>query len=91
MVIGHKRTINDFDDLPPLELTNSEIKRVERTKSLGVTIHEGLKWKDHYKSLTRKLADGLSSFSKLRDVLHQTKLCDICIMLSLRVTYSTET
>ena len=52
MVIGHQRRINEIDDLPPLELNDSEIKRVEKTKSLGVIIDEGLKWKDQYKSLT---------------------------------------
>ena len=46
MVIGHQRRINEIDDLPPLELNDSEIKRVEKTKSLGVIIDEGLKWKD---------------------------------------------
>ena len=55
MVIGHQRRINEIDDLPPFELNDSEIKRVEKTKSLGVIIDEGLKWMDQYKSLTGKL------------------------------------
>ena len=33
MVIGHQRRINEIDDLPPLKLNDSEIKRVEKTKS----------------------------------------------------------
>ena len=90
MVIGHQRKINEIDDLPPLELNDSEIKRVEKTKSLGVIIDEGLKWKDQYKSLTGKLAGGLSSLKRLKDVLPQSKLC-MCITLSLRVIYATET
>ena len=77
MVIGHQRRINEIDDLPPLKLDDSEIKRVEKTKSLGVIIDEGLKWKDQYKSLTGKLAGGLSSLKKLKDVLPQSKLCDV--------------
>ena len=76
-VIGHQRRINEIDDLPPLKLNDSEIKRVEKTKSLGVIIDEGLKWKDQYKSLTGKLAGGLSSLKKLKDVLPQSKLCDV--------------
>ena len=48
-----------------------------RKPSLGVIIDEGLKWKDQYKSLTGKLAGGLSSLKKLKDVLPQSKLCDV--------------
>ena len=77
MVIGHQRRINEIDYLPPLELNDSEIKRVEKTKSLGAIIDEGLKWKDQYKSPTGKLAGGLSSLEKLKDVLPQPKLCDV--------------
>ena len=44
IIIRHQRRINEIDDLPPLELNDSEIKRVEKTKSLGVIIDEGLKW-----------------------------------------------
>ena len=77
MVIGHQHRINEIDDLPSLELNECEIKRVEKTKSLGIIIDEGLKWKDQYKSLTGKLAGGLSSMKKLKDVLPQPKLCDV--------------
>ena len=48
MVIGHQRRINEIDDLPPLELDDSEIKRVEKHKSLGFINDERLKWKDQY-------------------------------------------
>ena len=77
MVIGHQRRISEIDDLPQLKLNDSEIKRVEKAKSLGVIIDEGLKWKDQYKSLAGKLAGGLSSLKKLKDVLPQSKLCDV--------------
>jgi len=49
MVIGHQRRINEINNLPPLKLNDNEIKRVEKVKSLGVTVDEGLKWKDHFK------------------------------------------
>ena len=50
MVNDHQRRIIEIDDFPPLELNDSEIKIMKKTKSLGV--YEGLKWKDQYKSLT---------------------------------------
>ena len=76
MVIGHQRRINDINDLPSLKLNDTEIKRVGKVKSLGVIVDEGLKWKDQLKSLTGKLA-GLSSLKILKDVLPQSKLCDV--------------
>ena len=76
MVIGHQRRINEIDDLPPLKLNDSEIKRVEKTTSLGVIVGEGLKWKDQYKSLTGKLAGGLSSLKKLKEAVTQKNLLE---------------
>ena len=52
-------------------------KRVRKVKSLVVIVGEGLKWKNQFKSLTGKLAGGLSSLEKLKNVLSQSKLCDI--------------
>ena len=77
IVIGHQRRINEIDDLPSLEFNEYEIKCVENTKSLCIIIDEVLKWKDQYKSLTGKLAGGLSPMKKLKDVLPQSKLCDV--------------
>ena len=46
---------------------------MQKTKSLGVIIDEGLKLKDQYKSLIGKLEGGLSPLKKLKDVLSQSK------------------
>ena len=77
MVIGHQRRINEINNLPPLKLNDNEIKRVEKVKSLGVIVEEGLKWKNQFKSLTGKLAGGVSSLKKLRNFLPQYKLYDV--------------
>ena len=44
MVIGHQRRINEINDLPPLRLNDSKIKRVGKVKSIGVIVDEGIKW-----------------------------------------------
>ena len=46
-------------------------------KLLGVIIYEWLKWKNQYISLTEKLAGGVSSLKILKDVLPQSKLCEV--------------
>ena len=89
MVIGHQHRINEIDDLPSLELNECEIKRVEKTKSLGIIIDEVLKWKDQYKSLTGKLAGGLSSMKNLK-TFFPNQSCVMYITLTLRVNYATE-
>ena len=55
MIIGHQRRVNEIKELPLLKLNDSEIKRVGKVKSLGVIVD------DQFKSLTGKLAAGLSS------------------------------
>ena len=77
MVIGHQRGVNEIQELPSLKLNDSEIKRVGKVKSLGIIVDEGLAWNDQLKSLTGKLAAGLSSLKKLQNVLPQSKLYDV--------------
>ena len=66
MVIGHQRRVSEFKELPSLKLTDSEIKRVGKVKSLGFIVDKGLTWNDQFKSLTGKLAASLSSLKNLR-------------------------
>jgi len=53
MVIGHQRRINEFNDLPPLGLNDSKVKRVGEVKSKGVIviIDEGLQRKNQLKKI----------------------------------------
>ena len=39
----------------------SEIKRVKKTKSLGVIIDQGLNWEDQFKAIKAKVRGGLVS------------------------------
>ena len=75
MVIGHRRLLNRVDDdLPDLVLNNEVIKRVDKTKYLGINIDESLNWKEQYKTIKNKLKGGLSSLRKLKNILPQKKL-----------------
>ena len=56
MVIGHRRQLNKIgNDLPDLVLDNEVIKRVDKTKYLGINIDESLNWKEQYKAIRNKL------------------------------------
>ena len=61
MIIGHPRRINDVEVSEPLSLNDSEIKRVAKTKSLGVVVDEGLNWDNQLGKVKGKMSGGLRS------------------------------
>ena len=66
MFIGHPRRINKIETLAPLKLNSTEIKRIRKTKSLGIIVDENLSWKEHFKSLKGKVTGGLSALKNLK-------------------------
>ena len=54
MIIGHSRKVNTVNISNALMLNDSVIKRVTRTKSLGVTVYENLKWDEHFNTVKGK-------------------------------------
>ena len=61
-------------NLPDLVLSHEIIKRVEKTKYLGINIDESLSWKEQYKAIKNKLKGDLSSIRKLKNILPQRKI-----------------
>ena len=75
MVIGHRRQLNKVNtDLSDLILNNEVIKRVDKTKYLGINIDESLNWKEQYKTIKNKLTRDLSSLRKLKNIPPQREL-----------------
>ena len=75
MIMGHKWQLNGVDDnLPNIVLNNEVIKRVDKTKYLGINIYESLNWKEQYKTIKNKRKWGLSSLRKLKYILPQRNL-----------------
>ena len=61
MIIGHPRRTNKVEISEPLNLNDSEIKRVAKTKSLGVMVDEGLNWDDQFSKVKGKISGGVKS------------------------------
>ena len=59
-----------------VQLPPATLSVMTRGRRLDI-VDEGLNWKYQYKSLLGKLAGGLSSLKKLKDILPQSKLCDV--------------
>ena len=78
MLISHPRKVNKMDVSEPLMLNNLEIKRAKKTKSLWVIVDEGLNWGQHFKIVKGKVRGGLSSLKKLKNLVPQKQLDNVC-------------
>ena len=76
MNIGHSRKVNTLNISNALMLNDSAIKRVTKTKSLGVTVDENLKWGEHFNTVKGKICGGLASLKKLKNIIPH-KLCSV--------------
>ena len=76
MIIGHSCKVNTLNILNALMLNDSAVKRVTKTKSLGVTVDENLKWGEHFNTVKGKICGGLASLKKLKNIIPQSKLCN---------------
>ena len=61
VIIGHSHELNKLDISNLLTINGTEIKRVTKTKSLGVVVDESLSWHEQYKIVKCKIYGGLSS------------------------------
>ena len=74
MFISNDKQLSKISDIGNLEIDKDEIKRVSKTKYLGLTIDESLSWSQQYKIAKGKLKGGLNSIRKLREILPQSQL-----------------
>ena len=77
MIKGHSRKVKTLNISNALILNDSVIKRVTKTKSLGVTVDENLKWDEHFNTVKGKICDGLASLKKLKNIIPQNNLCSV--------------
>ena len=69
--------INKLNILNPLTRNGTDIKRVTKTKSLGIVVDENLSWDEQYKTLKGKIYGGFSSLKKIKNIIPQTKQCNV--------------
>ena len=77
MVVGNNKQLGNISEIGDLKFGKNEIKRVKKTKYLGLTIDESLSWNQQYKIAKGKLKGGLDSIRKLRKVFPQSKLFQV--------------
>ena len=74
MFIGNDKQLSNISDIGNLEMDKDDIKRVSKTKYLGLTIDESLSGSQQYKIAQGKLNGGLNSIKKLREISPQSQL-----------------
>ena len=74
-MIGHPRRIKQLEISDALLLNGTEIKRVQKSKSLGKVIDDSLSWEEQFKAVKSKVCVGLSALKKLKNIIPQTQLC----------------
>ena len=68
MIIGSKQRLTNITNDPKIELGEAEIKRVDKSKTLGVTIDEHLTWKNQEKSsIKKKVSKGIAMLRRMRE------------------------
>ena len=73
--IGNDNQLRKISEIGNIKIDKDEIKRVNQTKYLGLTIEESLSWNQQCKIVKGKLKGGFKSIRKLEDILPQSQLC----------------
>ena len=68
---SRKKHLSIVPTIGNIKIDKDEIKRVNKTKYLGLTIEESLSWNQQNKIVKGKLKGGLKSIRKLREILPQ--------------------
>ena len=63
MVVGNRLRPKYLNMPEILKLSNSDIKRVDKTKSLGVIVDEKLNWDEQFKDTKGKMSGGLAALT----------------------------
>jgi hypothetical protein len=59
MIIGSKHNLTKVQTDPIITIGNNNIKRVYKTKSLGIIIDDKLNWKENIHSICKKTSKGI--------------------------------
>ena len=85
MFFGNDKKLSKISEIGNIRIDKDEIKGVDKTKYLGLTIDERLSWNQQCEIVKGKLKGGLNSIRKLRDMQSQLFL----VYQALVESYST--
>ena len=77
MSLGNSKQLSEVSEIDDIKVDEDEIKRLKKTKYLGLIIDASLSWKQQYKIVKGKLKGGLDSIRKIRQIIPQSKLFQV--------------
>ena len=64
MLIGSRQKLSTLSSQPELSIDNVPIEKVTSVKSLGIFIHENLRWQTHIDKLLKNIASGIGAIKR---------------------------
>jgi hypothetical protein len=74
MIVGSRQRLCNIIDDPKIELGGSTIKRVIKTKILGIIINEKLTWKDQIENTITKVSKGIGMIRRMKKYIPKATL-----------------
>ena len=77
MIVGSRQRISNILTDPIVKLGDSTIKRVNKSKTLGVIVDEHLSWNDQIQSIVSKSSKGIGMIRSIKKFVPQSTLLKI--------------
>ena len=77
MIVGSRQRISNILTDPIVKLGDSTIKRVDKSKTLGVIVDEHLSWNDQIQSIVSKSSKGIGMIRRIKKFVPQSTLLKI--------------
>ena len=83
MIIGSRQRISHITTDPKIELGESVIKRVNKSKTLGIIIDEHFSWSDQIQNVVTKVSKGIGMLRRIRQFVPKSTLLRIYNTMAL--------
>ena len=77
MIIGSQQRISNIITDPKIELGKSVMKRVNKSKTLGIVMDEHLSWNDQTQNVVTKVSKGIGMLRRIRQFVPKLTLLRI--------------
>ena len=88
MLLGTNHKLSRLDEDASIILDNTNLKRVNDTKFLGVTIDENLNWTNHIETISKNISMGVGIINKLKHFVPEGVLYSLyCTLILPYINY----
>ena len=72
MVIGSRQRLSTFNNYElRVTVDDEQVRQVNSTKTLGLTLDENLTWKNHVEGISKKISSGIGALKRVRGLIDQ--------------------